>query len=147
MSYDDGRYTSKKMYGPIFASFAQQIGTTDTQVQTSSNTTDRIEFFRKIKVTGFKFLTKTGTTQGGDADAKTYSVRLMAGSDIIATAPLKGTLDAGTMADGVIVSSNASKIGPNEPLSIAWRITPSGTLFTSSLMSGEGYMEYQESYL
>ena len=146
MSYDDGRYTSKKVYGPILGSFAQQIATTTTKVVTSVNTTDRVEFFRKIKVKGFKFLTKTGTSQAQLAAGYTYSVRLMAGSDIIATAPLKGTAENGTMAEGVLVSSNASKIGANEALSLVWRITPNGTAHTSALMSGEAYLEYQESY-
>lgn len=147
MSYDDGRYQSKKLYGPIFGSFANQIATTTTKAATSANTTDRIQFFRKIKATGFKFLTKTGTSQGGSATDYTYSVRLMAGSDIIATAPLSGTSDAGTMANGVLVTSNVSKIGANEALSLVWRITPNGTAHTSLAMSGEAYLEYQESYL
>ena len=147
MSYDDGRWQSKKVYGPIFGSFAQRIATTTTKVVTSVNTTDRVEFFRKIKVTGFKFLTKTGTSQGGSASGKDYSVRLMAGSDIIATALLKGTAEDGTMAEGVLVTSNVSKIGPNEALSLVWRITPSGSASTSAAMSGEGYVEYQESYI
>ena len=147
MSYDDGRYQSKKQYGPIFGSFAQVIATVTTKVQTSSNVTDRVEFMRKIKATGFKFLTKTGTSQAGSAADYTYSVRLMAGSDIIATAPLLGTADAGVMADGVLVASNVSKIGAGEALALAWRITPNGTAHTSALMSGEAYLEYQESYL
>lgn len=147
MSYDDGRWQSKKVYGPIFGSFAQQIATTTTKVQTSANTTDRVEFFRKIKVTGFKFLTKTGTSQAQLAAGYTYSVRLMAGADIVATAPLKGTAEDGTMAEGVLVTSNISKIGANEALALVWRITPNGTAHTSSPMSGNGYIEYQESYL
>jgi hypothetical protein len=147
MSYDDGRWTAVKQYGPIFGSFAQVIATTTTKVQTSSNVTDRVEFMRKIKATGFKFLTKTGTTQGGSQSGMAYSVRLMAGSDIIATAPLLGSADDGLMADGVIVASNASKIAADEALSLVWRITPSGTAHTSALMSGEAYLEYQTSYL
>ena len=147
MSYDDGRFQSKKVYGPIFATFALQTATSGTKVVTSINTTDRVEFFRKIKVTGFKFLPKTGTSQGQLAAGYTYSVRLMAGSDIIATAPLKGTAEDGTMAEGVLVTSNVSKIGPNEAISLAWRITPNGTAHTSAAMSGEGFIEYQESYL
>ena len=75
MSYDDGRYTSKKQYGPIWGTFAQVIATVTTKVQTSAVSNDRVEFMRKIKATGFKFLTQTGTTQGGSAADYTYSVR------------------------------------------------------------------------
>ena len=102
---------------------------------------------RKIKATGFKFLTQTGTTQGGSAADYAYSVRLMAGSDIIATAPVLGSLAAGVMADGVLVASNVSKISGDEALSLIFHVTPNGTAHTSSAMSGEAFLEYQTSYL
>ena len=106
-----------------------------------------IDIDKQLAVFQVKFLTKTGTSQAQLAAGYTYSVRLMAGSDIIATAPLKGTAENGTMAEGVLVTSNVSKIGAGEALSLVWRITPNGTAHTSALMSGEGYVEYQESYL
>lgn len=146
MTYDDGRYQTRQSFGPIFGSFANQIGTVTTKVQTSVNTTDRAEFFRNIKVVDFKWLHKTETGQGGSAADYTYSIRLMAGTDIIATAPLDGTAQAGVMIDGVVVSSNASKIAADEALSLAWRITPNGTAHTSTTISGEAWIAYQERF-
>lgn len=143
MTYDDPQFNVSIAYGPIFGSFSQVIHTTSTKAETSANTTDRHEFFRKIKVTDFKVLPKTGITQGGNAASITYSIRLMAGADIIATAVLKGTEDAGTMVEGVVVSSNASKIDADEALQLVLRITPSSTAHTSTANSVEAFIEYQ----
>jgi hypothetical protein len=141
MAYDDPKY----LVGPIFATFAAVICTTATKLATcAGGLTDRLEFFRKIKITGFKVLPKTGITQGQAAAGEVYSIRLYATSDIIATAPLLGTNDAGVMANGVIVSSNALKIGANEKLSLKLHILPGGTANTVSPNSINAFIEYQD---
>ena len=143
MSYDSPEYNVNVAYGPIFGSFAAVIATTTTKAQTSANTTDRHEFFQKIKVTDYKVLVKTGTTQARAAASSAYSVRLMAGSDIIGTALLAGTADDGVMYEGVLVSSNVSKIAADEALALVWKITPSGTANTSTAMSCNAFVQYQ----
>lgn len=146
MSYDSPDYKVQLMAPAIWATFAQVICTTTTKLQTSANSDDRIEFFRNIKVKGFRFLPKTGITQGQTAAHEVYSVRLYAGSDIIATAPLTGTVDAGAMCYGVLVASNVSKIGSREEVSLALRITPGGTATTASASSGYGYVLYENAF-
>jgi hypothetical protein len=146
MSYDSPDFKVQLMSPPIWATFAAVIATTTTKLATSANSEDRIEFFRNIRVKGFRFLPKTGITQGQTAAHEAYSIRLYAGSDIIATAPLLGTADAGVMAYGVLVASNVTKIGSNEEVQLKLRITPGGTATTATAMSGYGYMLYENSF-
>lgn len=147
MSYDSPDFKVQLMSPNLWATFAAVISTTATKLATSANTEDRVEFFRNIKVKGFRFLPKSGVTQGRAVAQMVYSVRLYAGNDIIATAPLLGSADAGVMCYGALVSSNVSKVGSNEEVKLSLHIAPvSGTATTSAASSGYGYILYENAF-
>jgi len=51
MSYDSPDFRVQMMHGPIFGSFAAIIVTgASAETQTSENLTDRVEFFRNVKL-------------------------------------------------------------------------------------------------
>lgn len=147
MSYDSPDFRVQMMYGPIFGSFAQIIVTgASAETQTSEDSRDRVEFFRNIKLLGFRALPKTEMTQGGAAAGNTLRLQLLVGSDIVATATLGGTADVGVMKYGGIASGTLAEVTSNEELSLRLAITGDGTDSTFTASSYEAYVLYEHRF-
>jgi len=137
------------MYGPIFGSFAELIVTgASAETQTSENLTDRVEFFRNVKLLGFKVLPKVATTSGAElAAGPTYRYQLINGTNVVATAAFLGSAsDAGTMQDGGIRSGTFANIGSNSELALRLAITGDGTTETYTAGSVEAYVLYEHRF-
>ena len=147
MSYDSPDFRVQMMYGPIFGSFAQIIVTgASAETQTSEDSRDRVEFFRNVKLLGFRTLPKSGMTQGGAAAGNTLRLQLLVGSDIVATATLAGTADAGVMKYGGIASGTLAEVTSNEEMSLRLAITGDGTDSTFTASSYEAYILYEHRF-
>ena len=149
MSYDSPDFRVQFMHGPIFGSFAQLIVTgASSETKTSANITDRVEFFRNVKLLDFKVLPKVATTSGGaTAVGPTYRYQLMNGADIVATAVFLGSsVQAGDMIDGGIRSGTFANIASNSELSLRLAITGDGTLETYTAGSIEAYVLYEHRF-
>lgn len=147
MSYDSPDFRVQMMYGPIFGSFAQIIVTgASAETQTSEDSRDRVEFFRNVKLLDFHVLPKTGMTQGGAAAGNTLRLQLLVGSDIVATATLAGTADAGVMKYGGIASGTLAEVTSNEELTLRLAITGDGTDSTFTASSYEAYLLYEHRF-
>lgn len=145
MSYDAGRYQTKQMLLDLRATFAGVLkGTTatNTNQQTSDGSVDRLEFFQKIKLTGFKILPEVAPDCGAHATSQTVYAELCQGTVTKARATL-GTV-AGVTADGTIVSANvAAGTACNIRASVtAW----DGTVQTMAPGAFRAYIEYQERF-
>ena len=109
MAYDSPRYNAPRELANIRATFAGGLkGTTagNTNQQTSANLDDRLEFFNKIKLTGFKALPEVAPDCGSHDTSQTVYFELCQGTVTKARATV-GTV-AGVMGDGTIVSANIS---------------------------------------
>ena len=144
MPYDDERYQTKLMVTDVRATFAGALlGTTasNTNQQTSANLTDRLEFFQKIKITGFKVLSEVAPDAGAHATSQTIQMELVNGTTTHARATSLGTV-AGVMADGTVVSAN---IALGTAMNIRASITGwDGTVQTMAPGAVRAYIEYQE---
>ena len=144
MSYDAERYKVKETI-KVRATYAGALkGTTatNTNQQTSATLLDRVEFFKKIKLTDFKVLPEVASDCGGHATSQTIYIELCKGTITMARASL-GTV-AGVMADGtIVVSTLASGTACNLRASITgW----DGTVQTMAPGSVIAYIEYQERF-
>ena len=149
MSYDSPDFRVQLMHGPIFGSFAALIVTgASSETKTSANLTDRVEFFRNVKLLDFKVLPKVATTSGGaTCSGPTYRYQLVNGSDVVATATFTGSsADAGTMLDGGITSGTFANIGSNSALALRLAITGDGTTETYTAGSIEAYVLYEHRF-
>ena len=147
MSYDSPDFRVQMMHGPIFGSFAEIIVTgASSETQTSEDSRDRVEFFRNVKLLDFKVLPKTGITQGGAAAGNTMKIQLMVGSDVVASASLLGTEDAGVMAEGSIGTGTLAEVTSNEEMKLRLAITGDGTDSTFTANSVEAYVLYEHRF-
>lgn len=147
MSYDSPDFRVQMMHGPIFGSFAEIIVTgASSETQTSEDSRDRVEFFRNVKLLDFKVLPKTGITQGGAAAGNTMKIQLMVGSDVVASASLLGTDDAGVMAEGSIGTGTLAEVTSNEEMKLRLAITGDGTDSTFTANSVEAYVLYEHRF-
>jgi tetrahydrodipicolinate N-succinyltransferase len=137
------------MHGPIFGSFAALIVTgASSETQTSENLTDRVEFFRNVKLLGFKVLPKVATTSGAAlALGPTYRYQLINGTNVIATAAFLGSAsDAGVMIDGGIRAGTFAELGSNSEVALRLAITGDGTTETYTAGSIEAYVLYEHRF-
>jgi len=149
MSYDSPDFRVQMMYGPIFGSFAEIIvAGASAETNTSVNVSDRVEFFRNVKLLGFKVLPKVATTSGAaTCVGPTYRYQLVNGTDVVATATFTGSsADAGTMLDGGVASGTFADIGSNSALSLRMAITGDGTTETYTAGSVEAYVLYEHRF-
>ncbi len=149
MSYDSPDFRVQLMHGPIFGSFAAIIVTgASAEVQTSANLTDRVEFFRNVKLLDFKVLPKVASTSGGaTAVGPTYRYQLINGTNVVATAVFLGSsVDAGAMKNGGIRSGTFANIGSNSELALRMAITGDGTTETYTAGSIEAYVLYEHRF-
>ena len=148
MTYDSPDFRVQLMYGPIFGSFSALIVTlASAETRTSENVTDRVEFFRNVKLLDFKVLQKTAITAGGAVVDNTYRYQLMVGSDVVATAtPIGSSSDAGVMFEGGIGSGTLAEVSSNESLALRLAITGDGTDSTFTANSIEAYVLYEHRF-
>ena len=148
MSYDKPQYTARHVIGPIFATFAAAIYISDTYVKTSATKQDRIEFFRKVKITGFRATTRAGGKSGADlAGHLTRRVCLQYPTTVTTAATKVATCVIGTAAglttSGAVVAANA-EVSANQQLRLTLWITGDGTASSMNAMSADCYIEYQD---
>jgi hypothetical protein len=144
MSYDAERYLTNQIL-KVRATFAGALkGTTatNTNQQTSATLLDRAEFFKKIKLTGFKCLPEVAPDCGNHATSMTTYMELCLGTVTLARASM-GTV-AGVMANGtIVVSTLAAGTACNIRASVTgW----DGTVQTMAPGAVVAYIEYQERF-
>jgi hypothetical protein len=139
--YDDAMYTVPLMMGPLLGSFASVIVTGTNKTATSVNVTDRAEFFRNIKVTGFKVITRASAAATAHA-ASTFSYKaiLSEGTRVVATAALGTVAGIGTSGG---VSATYANIDSTEELQLRWKIGNDGTAVTHAILSYDAWIEYK----
>ncbi|NVM23079.1 MAG: hypothetical protein HWN68_15010 [Desulfobacterales bacterium] len=145
MAYDAERYKTKIPVMDIRATFAGDLlGTTatNTNSQTSVGMRDRIEFFQKIKLTGFKALPEVAPDCGAHATSMTNYCELMLGTLVYARASV-GTV-AGVCADGTIITAN---VAAGTAMNIRYSHTTwDGTVQTMAPGAVLCSIEYQERF-
>ena len=147
MSYDSPDFRVQLMHGPIFGSFAAVLHTSALKVNTSVNLTDRVEFFRNIKLLDFKVLPKTGLVRHDTLASSTCKIRLMNGTNVVATAVYLATAASlGAMIDGGIRSGTFANIGSNSEVYLNMAITGDGTVETMTAGSVDAYVLYEHRF-
>ena len=149
MTYDSPDFRVQLMYGPIVGSFATGVvNTTTIKYSTSVGTVDRVEFFRNVKLLGFKVLPKTVATSAHAAAAhQTLRYQLINGTNVVATASFVGTAtEVGVMANGGIRSGTFANIGSNSELALRIAVTGDGTVETLTAGSVEVYVLYEHRF-
>lgn len=144
MTYDDQRYQTPQVWPQYKATFGEMTGTDigSTKTQTSAGVSDRIQFFKDIKLIGMKLIPETAPTNNSNATIQTTKFVLTDGSTIFARGALSTV--AGVLADGSILSPN---IDANTSLRLDAEITGwDGTL--NSVIPGSLWvqLEYQERF-
>jgi len=138
MAYDSPHYT----LGPIFGSFASFTCTAANKTGTTANIHDRIEFFRKIKLKGIKFLTRASGAAGARAFTKvTPKFLLTDGTNVLATCVCGTVAGVGTSGG---INSTYSSVDADEELQIRLKLIQDGTATTTVAVSADMYIEYQD---
>ena len=142
MAYDDAKYVTPQILGPILASFASGgLATTGNKTGTTVNVTDRIEFFRKIKLTGMKAIVRTASAATGHAlSALTPKFIFTEGTRVCATCVCGTVAGVGTSGG---VSSTYANIDATEECQVKLKWTGDGTATTMDQISADIWMEYQ----
>jgi len=145
MPYDDAEFNVNLMAGPILASFASGLKCTATdRTGTSVNVTDRVEFFRNVKLTGIKAITRSsGAATSAPLSKVNPHVILTDGTNVLATCQL-GTV-AGFSASGGI-SSTYPNADADEALQLQLLFKNDGTARTGDVISADVYLEYQNRF-
>ena len=149
MSYDAADFRVQFQHGPVFGSFAAILHTAAEKVNTAVNLTDRVEFFRNVKLLDFKVLPKTGLVSGHAATAHLTDVRfqLMNGTNVVATAVYVATATSlGAMIDGGIRSGTFAEIGSNSAIKLQMKFTGDATVETMTAGSMEAYLLYEHRF-
>ena len=142
MAYDSPKYNVTKSMMFEYATYGAVLGTTatNTNVKTSANFNDRVEFFEDIKLTGFKYMPDVAPDCGAHATSMTSYAEFCLGTTVLARASV-GTV-AGVMADGTIVSAN---VDSGTSCNLRFAITGwDGTVQTMAPGAGRAYIQYQE---
>ena len=143
MPYDDAKYKVRHMIGPILASFASAIKcTAANKTGTSVNVTDRIEFFRNIKLTGVKAIMRASGAAVGRALTKVTPKFIVSEGTRVCGTCVVGTV-AGVGTSGG-VSATYANIDSTEELQIKLKLTADGTATTTDQISADIWLEYQE---
>ncbi len=149
MSYDDADFRVQFHHGPVFGSFAAVVHTAAAKVSTSVNLTDRVEFFRNVKLLDFKVLPKGGLVSGHAATAHLTDVRfqLINGTNVIATAVYVATATSyGAMIDGGIRSGTFAELASNSEIALRMKFTGDATVETLTAGSIEAYLLYEHRF-
>lgn len=145
MSYDEGRYQTKQMLPMYKATFAGALlGTTatNTSVQTSAILSDRIKFFKDVKITGMRYNPEVAPDATAHATSMTTNIVLTDGTTRFAAASV-GTI-AGVVVDGSVLSAN---IDADTQLRIDAEVSVwDGTVQTMAPGGGWIQLEYQERF-
>jgi len=148
MSYDSADFRVQMQHGPIFGSFAEVVHTAAAKLNTSVNVTDRVEFFRNIKLLDFKVLPKNGLVSGHAATTHLTGVgfQLMNGTNVLATAVYVATATSlGAMIDGSINSTYAV-LTSNSALKLRMGFTGDTTVETLTAGAIEAYVLYEHAF-
>lgn len=106
MAYDNPKYQVKQERALRKATFAASTGTTADMTATAAATSDRIQFFQKIKLTGVKAIPEVPPDAGSQTTDQAFKLILTDGSLVFARTQI-GTV-AGVMATGSIINANIS---------------------------------------
>ncbi len=146
MTYDDDRYLTNQMLPMYKATFAGALlGTTatNTSVQTSAILSDRIQFFKAIKLKGMKIITEVAPDAVTHATSMQTSFVLTDGTTVFSRVTLTSTV-AGETTDGIVLSPN---IAAGKELRLDAEVTTwDGTLQTVDPGSSWVQLEYQERF-
>lgn len=139
--YDDSEYNVHQMVGPILASFGSGAkATAGNKTATSANVTDRIKFFRNVKLTGVRAITRTtGAATGHALSSLAPKIIVTEGTRVCATASVL-TAVGGTNGG---VSSTYATIKSTETLQVKLKWTGDGTATTMDNVTAEVWLEYQ----
>ena len=151
MSYDSPDFRVQMMAGPYHATFSTLVYTvaeTDVTTHTAEDDRNKIEFFRNIKVLGFKVMPLIAPTTGALAAGCTVRYKLMVGSDVVATAAVTSTSTAkGVMVEGGVATGTNAEVTSNEEMVLALVYTSgAGTDNTMAAHSVEGYVLYEHRF-
>lgn len=141
-TYDDARYQVPQCWGPIFASFASAIKVTAAnKTGTSANVTDRIEFFRNIKLTAVRAITRSAGIVGSKKlSSHSPKIIVTEGTNVCATCALGTVAGVGTSGG---ISTTYANVDSSEELQIKLKITQDGTATTLDSISADVWLEYQ----
>jgi len=149
MSYDDAQYRVKQIFGPLFASCASAAlkvtNSATLKTATSANVTDRVEFFRNIKLVGIKTVTRSIGIVGGSKAISDHSPKVLVfdGTAVVASCAL-GTVAGVTNSGGV--SAASPTIDSTDTLQIKFKAIGDGTAGTFDEISADIYLEYQNRF-
>jgi len=147
MPYDSPEFTVHQIRGPILASFASaalKLTASETsKTCTSANVHDRVEFFRNVKLTGIKAITRSMELLTGAISDNAPKVIVTEGTRVCATCAL-GTV-AGLSTTGGI-SSTYPDIDSTETLQVKFKATGDNTAGTFGQVSADVYLEYVQRF-
>lgn len=139
--YDDAQYTVKRQIGPIMGSFAAVLITAVNKTATSAQTVDRIEFFRKIKITDFSVIVRAAPDAGSHATPTFLPKAVLTdGTNMLATLSL-GTVTG--LCTGAGLHGTAT-VNAHEQLHLRLKYTADGTAQTMGACSYDAFIEYQD---
>lgn len=144
MTYDDQRYHTPQVWPMYKATFGEILGSSigSTLTQTSAIVSDRIQFFKAIKLIGMKLIPETAPDATTHASSMTTKFVLTDGTTAFARGEV-GTL-TGVLANGSILSAN---IAAGKSLRLDAEVTGwDGTV--NSVVPGSVWvqLEYQERF-
>jgi hypothetical protein len=152
MAYDSPKYQVRSVMGPIFCSVAAALKLTAanaTQVGSSAATIDRLQFFRKIKITGFSVRTRSGAAANAHAlSLAKPEAKLLHGTVTVATAML-GTVADVYSAGGLASGTYLQLLTGTDTLKLAYKMSPGAAIgthaiITAAAQSFDAFIEYQE---
>ena len=151
MAYDSPDFRVQLMAGPYLSTFSNllyTVASTNVKTHTAEDDRNKVEFFRNIKVLGFKVMPLVAPTTGALAAGCTVKYKLMVGSDVVATAVVVSTSTAkGLMVEGGVASGTNVEVTSNEEMILSLVYTSgAGTDNTVTAHSVAGYILYEHRF-
>ncbi len=151
MSYDDPDFRVQMMHGPIHGTFSAHLYTvaaTNLVTHTSEDDRNKVEFFRNIKLLGFKVMPNIAPIAGTLVANSTIKYKLFVGSDVVATATVLSSSTAkGTMLEGGLSSGTLLEVTSNEEMKLEVVFTSGGGTDTTYVAHNvDGYVLYEHRF-
>lgn len=146
MPYDSAEYTVHQIFGPVLATFASALikvtASATIKSGTSANLTDRIKFFKNVKITGMRTISRAVSMLTGAVSDHNLRVCLYNTTGIIGSCAI-GTV-AGVSTAGSVSSTAHADAG--EQCQLKLKATGDGTAGTFDQVSADVYIEYQNRF-
>ena len=148
--YDDARFQSEQVIGPIFCTFAAQACTAADKFIGIAAGSSMAQFFKKVKLLEYTVINRTAPDMSASATGD-HAIKLhmgTSGTDTgMGSSAALGTVTGISSTLGIAAGVFAvSTLSTNKPLRMAIQLGNDGTAATLAASSYDVYIRYKEAF-